>query len=108
MGRHWTCFDSKSLRPNRSSANMIICRLSEKETDPHDKLMPTVNYLQRLGPEHLEQIFEHSRWVFEQDRDIAFEVTLSHHRGRAWLSVVRYRSSPLKKPSCQRNTSRTS
>ena len=39
-----------------------------------DKLMPIVNYLQRLGPEHLDQIFEHSRWVFEQDRDIAFEV----------------------------------
>ena len=39
-----------------------------------DKLMPTVNYLQRLGPEHLDQIFEHARWVFEEDRDIGFEV----------------------------------
>lgn len=36
--------------------------------------MPTVNYLQRLGPEHMDQIFEHSRWVFENNRDIAFEV----------------------------------
>ena len=76
MGRHLTCFDSKSLHRDWCSANVIVCRLSEKETDPHDKLMPTVNYLQRLGPEHLEQIFEHSRWVFEQNRDIAFEVTL--------------------------------
>ena len=57
-----------------SPVNAYVRRLSEKETDSHDKLMPTVNYLQRLGPEHLEQIFEHSRWVFEQDRDIAFEV----------------------------------
>ena len=39
-----------------------------------DKLMPSVNYLQRLGPEHHDLIFEHSRWVFEQDTDIAFEV----------------------------------
>ena len=107
MGRHLTCFDSKSLHRDWCSANVIVCRLSEKETDPHDKLMPTVNYLQRLGPEHLEQIFEHSRWVFEQDRDIAFEVTLSYLHGRAWLSV-RYRSSPLKKPNCPRNTSQTS
>ncbi|RPD61108.1 hypothetical protein L226DRAFT_534756 [Lentinus tigrinus ALCF2SS1-7] len=55
----------------------LLRQLSEKETDPHDKLMPTVNYLQRLGPEHLEQIFEYSRWVFEQDRDIAFEIFTS-------------------------------
>lgn len=49
-------------------------RLSDKETDMQDKLMPIVNYLQRLGPENLDQIFEHSRWVLEQDRDIGFEV----------------------------------
>jgi hypothetical protein len=39
-----------------------------------DKLMPSVNYLQRLGPEYLDLIFEHSRWVFEKDDNIAFEV----------------------------------
>jgi Vam6/Vps39-like protein vacuolar protein sorting-associated protein 39 len=49
-------------------------RLSEKETDKQDKLMPSVNYLQRLGPEYLDQVFEYSRWVFEQDVDIGFEV----------------------------------
>lgn len=49
-------------------------RLSEKETDMRDKLMPSVNYLQRLGPEYLDLVFQHSRWVFEQDHDIAFEV----------------------------------
>lgn len=36
--------------------------------------MPSVTYLQRLGPECLEQIFGAARWVFEQDADIAFEV----------------------------------
>ena len=40
-----------------------------------DKLMPSVNYLQRLGVEYLDLIFEHSRWVFERDRDIALEVS---------------------------------
>lgn len=37
--------------------------------------MPSVNYLQRLGPEYLDLIFEHSRWVFGQNTDIGFEVT---------------------------------
>ncbi|KAI0649291.1 hypothetical protein C8Q79DRAFT_949834 [Trametes meyenii] len=55
----------------------LLRQLSEKEVDMRDKLMPTVNYLQRLGPEHLDQIFEHSKWVFEQDHDIAFEIFTS-------------------------------
>ncbi|KAJ3475842.1 hypothetical protein NLI96_g11566 [Meripilus lineatus] len=42
-----------------------------------EKLMPSVQYLQRLGAEHLAQIFESSRWVFEQDSDIAFEIFTS-------------------------------
>ena len=47
--------------------------------------MPSVTYLQRLGPEYLQQIFSAARWVFEQDADIAFEVCtirspLSAHR----------------------------
>ncbi|EKM58191.1 uncharacterized protein PHACADRAFT_171437 [Phanerochaete carnosa HHB-10118-sp] len=55
----------------------LLKRLSEKETDMRDKLMPLVNYLQRLGPEHLDMIFEHSRWVFEHDVDIGFEIFTS-------------------------------
>ncbi|KAH9926823.1 hypothetical protein B0H21DRAFT_138019 [Amylocystis lapponica] len=55
----------------------LLRQLSDKETDIRDKLMPSVTYLQRLGPEHLDQIFEHSRWIFEQDADIAFEVFTS-------------------------------
>lgn len=60
-----------------ASLNEITFSLSEKEDDPRDKLMPSVSYLQKLGPEHLEQIFKSARWVFEQNRDIAFEVFLS-------------------------------
>lgn len=47
-----------------------------------DKLMPSVTYLQRLGPEHLNQIFDSSRWIFDQDAEIALEVlhmTMVHH-----------------------------
>lgn len=39
-----------------------------------DKLEPSIIYLQRLGPEHLDQIFKSSRWLFDQDADMAFEV----------------------------------
>lgn len=60
---------------------MLLYSLSEKEDDPRDKLMPSVLYLQKLGPEHLQQIFDYSKWIFEQDRDIAFEVmSLVNHR----------------------------
>ena len=40
-----------------------------------DKLRPSISYLQRLGPEYLDQIFKHSRWVLEQDADLGFEVS---------------------------------
>lgn len=56
---------------------LVFCaRLSEKETDMRDKLDPSIMYLQRLGPEHLDQIFKSSRWLFDQDADMAFEVCL--------------------------------
>jgi hypothetical protein len=51
--------------------------LSENEDDMRDKLQPSISYLQKLGPEHLDQIFQSSRWVFEEDRDIAFEIFTS-------------------------------
>lgn len=38
--------------------------------------MPSVSYLQKLGPEYLQQVFESARWIFERDRDIAFEVRI--------------------------------
>jgi Vam6/Vps39-like protein vacuolar protein sorting-associated protein 39 len=39
-----------------------------------DRLQPSISYLQRLGPEYLDQIFTHSRWMFELDPNMAFEV----------------------------------
>lgn len=55
----------------------LLKQLSDKEPDMRDKLMPSVTYLQRLGPEYLDLIFEHSRWVFEHDVDIGFEIFTS-------------------------------
>jgi hypothetical protein len=54
-----------------------ILRLSEKETDVEAKVRPTVTYLQRLGPEYLAQVYEYSKWVLAQDREIGFEVSSS-------------------------------
>ncbi|KAF7985633.1 hypothetical protein HWV62_2139 [Athelia sp. TMB] len=57
----------------------LLRKLSEEDTDPdpEEKLRPSVSYLQKLGPDYLQQIFDFSRWVFEQNRDIAFEIFTS-------------------------------
>ena len=46
--------------------------LSAKEAD-EEKLGPTVRYLQKLGPEYLQIIFETSRWVFDVNPNTAFQ-----------------------------------
>ncbi|EMD34098.1 hypothetical protein CERSUDRAFT_141580 [Gelatoporia subvermispora B] len=68
----------------------LLRHLSEKETDMRDKLMPSVTYLQRLGPEHLDLIFECSRWVFEEDADIGFEIFTSEETELPRQQVVEY------------------
>jgi hypothetical protein len=40
-----------------------------------DKLSPSIYYLQKLGPEHLDEIFASSRWIFEKDSSMAFQVS---------------------------------
>lgn len=39
-----------------------------------DKLSPSIHYLQKLGIEHIQQVFELSRWIFNMDSAMAFEV----------------------------------
>lgn len=51
-------------------------RLGEDEADLEDKLRPSIYYLQKLGPEHLSQIFESARWVFDSDAGMGFDVSL--------------------------------
>ncbi|KIJ67051.1 hypothetical protein HYDPIDRAFT_174307 [Hydnomerulius pinastri MD-312] len=60
-----------------AKALRLLQQLSEKEDDMRDKLGPSISYLQKLGPEYLDQIFESARWVFEQDRDMAFQIFTS-------------------------------
>ena len=48
--------------------------LSQNEDNVREKLQPTVTYLQKLGEEYIDQVFKYSRWVFQQDQDIALEV----------------------------------
>jgi len=56
------------------NSSQALYRLSERSTDIQDKLRPSIVYLQKLGPEYLDIIFKFSRWVFERDADMAFEV----------------------------------
>ncbi|RDB25711.1 Vam6/Vps39-like protein [Hypsizygus marmoreus] len=60
-----------------AKALTLLRQLGEKETDVEDKLSPTIQYLQKLGPEHLQQIFESARWIFETDPDTAFLIFTS-------------------------------
>jgi tetratricopeptide (TPR) repeat protein len=55
----------------------LLQQLSEKETDMRDKLDPSISYLRKLGPEYINQVFESSRWIFEADRHMAFEIFTS-------------------------------
>jgi hypothetical protein len=55
--------------------NVLCYRMSDDEDDPEEKLGDTVRYLQKLGPDHLDVIFEASKWVFEQDKRAGLEVS---------------------------------
>lgn len=51
--------------------------MADEEDDPEEKVGPTIRYLQKLGSDHVDVIFECSRWVFEADRKAALEVSHS-------------------------------
>ncbi|KAF7375244.1 Rab guanyl-nucleotide exchange factor [Mycena sanguinolenta] len=55
----------------------LLKHLSEQETDVEDKLSPSIYYLQKLGPEHLDEIFASSRWIFAMDSSMAFQIFTS-------------------------------
>lgn len=40
-----------------------------------DKLGPSITYLQRLGPEYLDTIFQYSKWVLNENSELALEVS---------------------------------
>ncbi|KAF8969138.1 vacuolar sorting protein 39 domain 1-domain-containing protein [Flammula alnicola] len=55
----------------------LLKELSANEEDMEDKLGPSIHYLQKLGPEYIDQVFNYSRWIFETDRDMAFQIFTS-------------------------------
>ncbi|TCD70216.1 Vacuolar morphoproteinsis protein 6 [Steccherinum ochraceum] len=77
-------------RKMHSEALGLLKELSEKETDMRDKLMPSVTYLQRLGPQYMDQIFESSHWIFEQDPEIGLEIFTSEEAELPRHDVVDY------------------
>lgn len=68
----------------------LLRQLSENQNDMEDKLAPSIRYLQKLGPEHLQQIFESSRWIFDMDSDMAFEIFTSEDVELPRREVVNY------------------
>ncbi|KAH7913588.1 hypothetical protein BJ138DRAFT_1177962 [Hygrophoropsis aurantiaca] len=73
-----------------AKALALLRQQSDKETDVEDKLRPSISYLQKLGPEYLDQIFESSRWIFKEDRNKAFEIFTSDDVELPRASVTDY------------------
>jgi len=45
--------------------------------DDEEQLGPSIRYLQKLGPEYIEQIFESSRWILQRNQDLGFQIFIS-------------------------------
>ncbi|KXN86467.1 Vam6/Vps39-like protein [Leucoagaricus sp. SymC.cos] len=76
-----------------AKALQLLQDLSEKATDVEDRLRPSITYLQKLGPEYLDHIFQFSRWIFETDADMAFEIFLSEDVELPHQAVANYLES---------------
>lgn len=55
-------------------------RLAKNEEDKLDKLDPTVRYLQKLGPDHLDLILREADWIFKEDPVFGLRVSVRHQR----------------------------
>ncbi|KAM0752115.1 hypothetical protein T439DRAFT_299856 [Meredithblackwellia eburnea MCA 4105] len=60
-----------------SKAVTLLRQMSHEEEDPEEKLGPTIRYLQKLGSEHLELIFESSRWIFDISQEAGLEIFIA-------------------------------
>lgn len=69
--------DLFNVRKMHSKALELLRQLSEKETDMKDRLGPSVTYLQRLGPEYLDTIFQYSKWILHENAEMALEIFTS-------------------------------
>ncbi|TFL04184.1 hypothetical protein BDV98DRAFT_591033 [Pterulicium gracile] len=84
-----------------SKALALLRELSEKESNPQDKVEPSIRYLQKLGPEHLDHIFETSRWVFAEDEDMGLEIYTSEELELPRDAVIDFLER-MSKPICVR------
>lgn len=73
-----------------AKALALLQQLSENEDDIRDKLNPTISYLQKLGPEYLDQVFKTARWVFDRDREMGLQVFMSEDVELPRFQVVEY------------------
>ncbi|KAF7316900.1 Rab guanyl-nucleotide exchange factor [Mycena chlorophos] len=71
----------------------LLKNLSTQETDPEDQLMPSIYYLQKLGPEHMDEIFQSARWMFEKDSSMAFQIFTSEDVELPRQAVANYLES---------------
>jgi len=58
------------------NVELIDYRLSVNEEDMEDKLWPSIQYLQKLGSEYTDLVFNYSKWMFDVDSEMAFQVLL--------------------------------
>jgi Vam6/Vps39-like protein vacuolar protein sorting-associated protein 39 len=72
--------------------------MSAKETDIEDKVDPTVIYLQKLGPEYVNLVFEGSRWVIALDKEKGLQVSQVRHAGQLLISVKIFTSEEHELP----------
>ncbi|ORY29789.1 hypothetical protein BCR39DRAFT_588162 [Naematelia encephala] len=52
----------------------MLRELAKEEDDKLDKYPPTIRYLQKLGPSELPLIFEHSKWIFQEQPTMALQI----------------------------------
>ncbi|SPO24439.1 related to Vam6/Vps39-like protein involved in vacuolar morphogenesis [Ustilago trichophora] len=57
-----------------SKALGLLKQFAEDEEDVEEKMRPTIQYLQNLGPEFIDVILETSHWLLEVDAELGMEV----------------------------------
>lgn len=57
-----------------SKALGLLKQFADDEEDVEEKMRPTIQYLQNLGPEFIDVILEASHWLLEVDSELGMEV----------------------------------
>jgi hypothetical protein len=74
---------------NRCEALTYNLRLNENKEDLEDKLELSIQYLKKLGPEYINEVFKYSRWIFDLDRNMAFEVcSISEYQRGSLINLI--------------------